>query len=231
MKENIVEIRGHKYRYAYDQESKKMKYLGPLGNAPPITEDEFLTFAGLAWFPGSKHHELLAAEFNDDLKSQLSDLPMDEIDVMNGRITMIQGTETIQLPRGGTKVNLDKAYFFWWNEPELESSRPKEIQEMLKDMTPYEVVHIESIDFKDKDTAERIYNVVEDTWKKLGKKKVIVEAWPNEFHDPPVIEHSETERFYEELGFAKITKFDIGMGESLVLMEKDLSPMITSEGL
>jgi hypothetical protein len=41
MKENVVDIRGHKYRYAYDAESQKTTYLGPVGNAPALDEDMF----------------------------------------------------------------------------------------------------------------------------------------------------------------------------------------------
>ena len=40
MKENVVEIKGHKYRYIY--EDGETRYLGPVGSAPQISEAEFL---------------------------------------------------------------------------------------------------------------------------------------------------------------------------------------------
>ena len=42
MKESIVQIGNHQYRYAYDPTSRATKYLGPVGDAPEIGEQEFL---------------------------------------------------------------------------------------------------------------------------------------------------------------------------------------------
>ena len=42
--ENIVEIpdgSGNRYRYAYDPSSKTTRYLGPVGDSPPLTEEDF----------------------------------------------------------------------------------------------------------------------------------------------------------------------------------------------
>jgi hypothetical protein len=40
-KESVVTIKGHLYRYGYDPATKKTKFLGPVGNSPNISEDEF----------------------------------------------------------------------------------------------------------------------------------------------------------------------------------------------
>jgi hypothetical protein len=41
MNESVVEIRGSKYRYIYDSDTKETIYLGPVGNSPVLTEEEF----------------------------------------------------------------------------------------------------------------------------------------------------------------------------------------------
>jgi len=41
-KENIVTIKGGQYRYHYNPETRKTKYLGPVGSSPPISEEEFM---------------------------------------------------------------------------------------------------------------------------------------------------------------------------------------------
>ncbi len=40
--ESIVEINGHLYRYHYDESSGKTLYDGPVGEAPTLSEEEFL---------------------------------------------------------------------------------------------------------------------------------------------------------------------------------------------
>ena len=40
--ESIVIISGHQYRYEYDEETQTTKYLGPVGDAPEMTEEIFL---------------------------------------------------------------------------------------------------------------------------------------------------------------------------------------------
>ena len=42
-KEHIVGIKGHQYKYAYDPDTQSMKYLGPVGSSPPISEEQFLS--------------------------------------------------------------------------------------------------------------------------------------------------------------------------------------------
>jgi len=37
-----VEIGNHEYRYTWDSDTQKTKYLGPVGSSPPISEEEFL---------------------------------------------------------------------------------------------------------------------------------------------------------------------------------------------
>jgi hypothetical protein len=44
MKENIVEIKGGKYRYAYDPETQDTVYRGPVGDAPALDIGEFEEF-------------------------------------------------------------------------------------------------------------------------------------------------------------------------------------------
>jgi poly(A) polymerase len=41
MKESIVEIGNHQYRYGYDSSTKKTVYLGPVGSSVPLSEEEF----------------------------------------------------------------------------------------------------------------------------------------------------------------------------------------------
>jgi hypothetical protein len=41
MKESVVDIKGHRYRYRYDPETKDTLYVGPVGDAPAISEGEF----------------------------------------------------------------------------------------------------------------------------------------------------------------------------------------------
>ena len=37
-----VDIKGHRYRYQYNEETGATEYLGPVGDAPAISEEEFL---------------------------------------------------------------------------------------------------------------------------------------------------------------------------------------------
>jgi len=41
-KESIVVIKGGRYRYTYDADSQRMKYLGPVGDSSMLSEDEFM---------------------------------------------------------------------------------------------------------------------------------------------------------------------------------------------
>jgi len=41
-KETVVDISGHQYRYEYDEATKNTRYLGPVGSAPELSEEEFL---------------------------------------------------------------------------------------------------------------------------------------------------------------------------------------------
>jgi hypothetical protein len=41
MSENVVEINGKNYRYRYNLDTQKTEYLGPVGDNPSITEEEF----------------------------------------------------------------------------------------------------------------------------------------------------------------------------------------------
>ena len=41
-KEHVVDIKGNRYRYTYDSTTKSMRYLGPVGDAPSMNEEEFL---------------------------------------------------------------------------------------------------------------------------------------------------------------------------------------------
>jgi hypothetical protein len=40
-KDSIAVINGHEYKYKYNPESKQMDYLGPVGDAPPLTQERF----------------------------------------------------------------------------------------------------------------------------------------------------------------------------------------------
>jgi hypothetical protein len=41
VKESIVEINGHQYRYRYDPSTQKTEYVGPVGDAPAMAEEDF----------------------------------------------------------------------------------------------------------------------------------------------------------------------------------------------
>jgi hypothetical protein len=58
MKENVVQIKGGKYRYQYDPETGKTLYRGPVGDAPSISEQDFFNHLDNGWLdklqePGS----------------------------------------------------------------------------------------------------------------------------------------------------------------------------------
>jgi len=235
MKESVVEIpsgSGNRYRYRYDPGSKKTIYLGPAGQAPEIGEQEFMDFAGLNWFPTSRFYEEIATEINEDLRHQLADLPIEEINVAEGRIKLLRGVKTITLPSGEIKMIADHDDIFWWNEPELASERAKAVDRWLKRLTAHEVIHIESLDIEDRAVAERVYNTIEDTWQHLGKKKVIVEVWPQNVVDQEGFKiYGYGPEFFEGLGFSKVMEDDIGGGEVFIVMEKDLEPIKTREGI
>jgi hypothetical protein len=40
-KDSIAVINGHEYKYRYNPETKGMDYLGPVGDAPPLSQEEF----------------------------------------------------------------------------------------------------------------------------------------------------------------------------------------------
>ena len=39
--ENVVIIKGNQYKYCYDGHTQETKYLGPVGNSPALSEQEF----------------------------------------------------------------------------------------------------------------------------------------------------------------------------------------------
>ena len=41
---SVVEIKGSKYRYSYDPETQQTVYQGPLGEAPALSEQDFIDF-------------------------------------------------------------------------------------------------------------------------------------------------------------------------------------------
>lgn len=60
MKESIVEIppgSGNQYRYGYDPDTGKTNYLGPVGDAPSLHEEEFLLMAQLGVEEGVSSRE------------------------------------------------------------------------------------------------------------------------------------------------------------------------------
>ena len=51
MKEHTIEISNNFYRYRYDPSSQKTVYLGPVGSAPEIDEEQFLSAVAIAVGP------------------------------------------------------------------------------------------------------------------------------------------------------------------------------------
>jgi hypothetical protein len=41
-KESVVDIAGHQYRYVYNEANGKTEYMGPVGDVPTLSEEEFL---------------------------------------------------------------------------------------------------------------------------------------------------------------------------------------------
>jgi len=41
LKESIVDINNHQYRYGYDPDSQRTRYLGPVGDSPELCEEDF----------------------------------------------------------------------------------------------------------------------------------------------------------------------------------------------
>jgi len=71
MKEHVVEIKGGKYRYRYNEQTQKTEYLGPVGSAPDLGEGEFLkemAYTDLVkdYFPNDQgHFESWSPEFRE----------------------------------------------------------------------------------------------------------------------------------------------------------------------
>ena len=89
-RESIVEIpsgSGNKYRYAYDPSSKAMKYLGPVGSAPEITESEFirspLTLEEFIMLPKEQREERALGNILEWLSSHVDDVEVEEVDQPN----------------------------------------------------------------------------------------------------------------------------------------------------
>jgi hypothetical protein len=59
VKESVVEIGGHQYRYTYNPETQRTEYLGPVGESPPLNETEFLALATLEVTVLSDHEKIL----------------------------------------------------------------------------------------------------------------------------------------------------------------------------
>jgi hypothetical protein len=56
MKESVVEINENWYRYQYDPETQKTQYLGPVGDSPTLSEEEFLREMDRRYFEDMKEH-------------------------------------------------------------------------------------------------------------------------------------------------------------------------------
>jgi hypothetical protein len=67
MTESVVEINGHQYRYVYNQDTKATEYLGPVGDAPPVGEAEFLSVI-LTMFGGLQLPTIDEEVTSDDLR-------------------------------------------------------------------------------------------------------------------------------------------------------------------
>ena len=65
--DSIVEIGGHRYRYAYDPGSQQTLYRGPVGSAPALTEQEFLRL-----FDGFREQEKYYHDFAEALGGKLT---------------------------------------------------------------------------------------------------------------------------------------------------------------
>jgi GNAT superfamily N-acetyltransferase len=55
VKESVVDINGHQYRYRYDPASGKTIYVGPVGSAPAISEEDFTAvMSSIQFVPAQK---------------------------------------------------------------------------------------------------------------------------------------------------------------------------------
>jgi len=72
-KENVVEIptgSGNRYRYIYDPETQKTLYLGPVGSAPAMAEQEFLSAIPLSKVRGVK----IKRKFTDEQRKEVENI-------------------------------------------------------------------------------------------------------------------------------------------------------------
>lgn len=89
MKESVVEIKGHKYRYVY--ENGETVYRGPVGDAPPISMDEFQAFfyrgeAGDVYDMPFAENQSMVSQIRDAApKEGCTNVPADVADILMRR--------------------------------------------------------------------------------------------------------------------------------------------------
>ena len=79
MSENTVTIKGYKYKYGYDPTTQETKYLGPVGYAPPLSEEEF--FEVMRGMGGNYIHTL--EDTVDDQEEQLRTIMEQIVEIQN----------------------------------------------------------------------------------------------------------------------------------------------------
>ena len=84
MKDNIVEIRGNKYRYRYDPVSKKTHYVGPVGESPELDEWEFQKL-----LMASRGEEIYESTLNDGYGQWVANFKPDGRQLYETRLTIL----------------------------------------------------------------------------------------------------------------------------------------------
>lgn len=96
MTESVVEIKGSQYRYAYDPETQTTRYLGPVGDAPTISEEEFLE--ELFKLPTKEETFEKAEKWIGNVNEELDESAQVELDRKNGLAIIKLREEGERLP-------------------------------------------------------------------------------------------------------------------------------------
>jgi len=101
-KSTIVEIppgSGNKYRYRYNSTTGKMDYIGPVGDAPILKEDEFL-----------KGLKRVAEKFDYEQRDEQGrEISLDSITIIDGRT--VESVENVTPKRNWPYIDLWKVKF------------------------------------------------------------------------------------------------------------------------
>jgi hypothetical protein len=249
-KVEIPEGSGNYYYYEYEPGVGKTVYKGPVGSAPAITEEEFnlvvvateRNVMDTRWWPDGADLPRVEQEAKArETEKRLAAIVNDER-LLRGlkpnKFRVAEYSGLMDLRQDPDKSQEGDFWFSWWNYANEglipSNARQRSIVHWMSELDrkqPGRNIHIESLDWElGRDTlptaeqiatARRVYNKVEDVWKDLGKRKVIVDVWDDQGLEPGIIGQTSTEKFWLDLGFTR--KYtDITGGEGIHMLEKDI---------